>query len=97
MRRAVSFFVEAGASAADALAAATSVAAQTCGLDDRKGLLRKGYDADIIVVNGDVSRRTTAGRNRAIASRASTPVAASPTTSKPSPTSTRTATARNSS
>ena len=54
MHRAVAFFVEAGASAADALAAATSVSAEACGLDDRKGLLRKGYDADILVVNGDV-------------------------------------------
>ena len=54
MHLAVSFFVEAGASAADALAAATSVSAHACGLDDRKGLLRKGYDADILVVNGDL-------------------------------------------
>ena len=32
----------------------TSVSAQACGVGDRKGLLRKGYDADIIVVNGDL-------------------------------------------
>lgn len=54
MHRAVSFFVEAGASTADALASATSVSAQACGLGNRKGLLRRGYDADIIVVNGDL-------------------------------------------
>ena len=47
MHPAVSFFVEAGASAVEALAAPTSVSAQACRLDDRKGLLRKGYDADI--------------------------------------------------
>jgi imidazolonepropionase-like amidohydrolase len=60
MHRAVSFFVDAGASAADALAAATSVSAQACGVGDRKGLLRKGYDADIIVVNGDLQADVTA-------------------------------------
>ena len=54
MHRAVSFFVEAGASTADALPAATSVSAEACGLGDRKGLLRRGYDADIIVVNGNL-------------------------------------------
>jgi imidazolonepropionase-like amidohydrolase len=54
MHRAVAFFVEAGASVADALAAATSVAAEACGVDDRKGLLRTGYDADIVLVNGDL-------------------------------------------
>jgi imidazolonepropionase-like amidohydrolase len=54
MHRAVSFFVEAGASTADALASATSVSAQACGLGNRKGLLRRGYDADIIVVSGDL-------------------------------------------
>jgi imidazolonepropionase-like amidohydrolase len=60
MHRTVSFFVEAGASVADALAAATSVAAEACGLGDRKGLLRKGYDADIIVVDGDLQADVTA-------------------------------------
>jgi imidazolonepropionase-like amidohydrolase len=54
IHRAVSFFVEAGASTVDALAAATYVSAEACGLGDRKGLLRKGYDADVIVVDGDL-------------------------------------------
>jgi imidazolonepropionase-like amidohydrolase len=40
-------------SPADALATATSVAADTCGLGDRKGHIRAGYDADLIVVDGD--------------------------------------------
>ena len=54
MHRSVSFFVEAGAPVAEALAAATAVSAEACGVGRRKGLLRKGYDADIIVVNGDL-------------------------------------------
>ncbi len=43
-----------GASTAQAVAASTSVAAQACGIADRKGLLRKGFDADVIVVGGDL-------------------------------------------
>jgi imidazolonepropionase-like amidohydrolase len=43
----------AGVPAAAALAAATSVAAQACGLGDRKGRLRVGYDADLLLVDGD--------------------------------------------
>lgn len=38
---------------AAALAAATSVAALVCGLGDRKGWLRSGYDADVLVVDGN--------------------------------------------
>ncbi|MGH3823015.1 MAG: amidohydrolase family protein [Pseudonocardiaceae bacterium] len=34
-------------------ASATSIAAQVCGLSDRKGRLRAGYDADLLLVNGD--------------------------------------------
>lgn len=39
--------------AAAVLAGATSIAARTCGLDDTKGRLRPGYDADLVVVDGD--------------------------------------------
>ena len=39
--------------AAAALAGVTSIAARTCGLDDAKGRLRPGYDADVLVVDGD--------------------------------------------
>jgi predicted amidohydrolase YtcJ len=39
--------------AAAALASATSVAADACGLGDRKGRLHAGYDADLTVVGGD--------------------------------------------
>jgi imidazolonepropionase-like amidohydrolase len=42
-----------GIPAASALASATSLAAQACGLSSRKGRLHPGYDADLTVVNGD--------------------------------------------
>jgi imidazolonepropionase-like amidohydrolase len=50
---AIADLVIAGIPAAAALATATSTAAQACGLGGRKGWLRPGYDADIIVVAGD--------------------------------------------
>jgi imidazolonepropionase-like amidohydrolase len=43
----------AGVPGAAALASATSVAAQACALGDRKGRLRAGYDADLLLVDGD--------------------------------------------
>lgn len=49
----VAFLGEAGATAAEALAAATSLGAEACGVGSRKGRLRGGYDADIAVVDGD--------------------------------------------
>ena len=45
--------VAGGIPAADALASATSVAADACGLGDRKGRLHAGYDADLTVIGGD--------------------------------------------
>jgi imidazolonepropionase-like amidohydrolase len=50
----VALLDEAGLSHAETLAAATSQAATVCGLADRKGLLHKGYDADLIIVDGDL-------------------------------------------
>jgi imidazolonepropionase-like amidohydrolase len=50
---AIADLVTAGIPATAALATATSTAAQACGLGRRKGRLRTGYDADIIVVVGD--------------------------------------------
>jgi imidazolonepropionase-like amidohydrolase len=38
---------------AEALRAMTSRAAAVCGLDDRKGRLAPGYDADILAVDGN--------------------------------------------
>jgi imidazolonepropionase-like amidohydrolase len=49
----VAFLAEGGVSPAAALASATSLAAAACGLGDRKGRLRAGYDADLLVVDGD--------------------------------------------
>jgi imidazolonepropionase-like amidohydrolase len=41
---------------AAALAAATSVAAEVCGLGERKGRIRPGFDADLVLVDGDPTR-----------------------------------------
>jgi imidazolonepropionase-like amidohydrolase len=46
-------------SVVDSLAASTSVAAQVCGLGERKGRLAPGYDADLVVVAGDLGRDVT--------------------------------------
>jgi imidazolonepropionase-like amidohydrolase len=47
---------------AEALATATSGAAGACGLGASKGRLRAGYDADVLVVEGDLSHDLTALR-----------------------------------
>lgn len=52
---AVADLVVGGADVTTALATATSRAARACGLSDRKGALRTGYDADLLVVDGDVT------------------------------------------
>lgn len=49
----VAFLVEGGVSTVDALASATALAADACGVGDRTGRLRAGYDADLLVVDGD--------------------------------------------
>ncbi|HEY0806401.1 MAG TPA: amidohydrolase family protein, partial [Pseudonocardiaceae bacterium] len=46
-------------SISDALAAVTSLAAESCGLGDRKGRIRPGYDADLLAVDGDPSHDLT--------------------------------------
>jgi imidazolonepropionase-like amidohydrolase len=46
-------YVGSGLPAASALAAATSVAADACGVGARKGRIRPGYDADLLAVDGD--------------------------------------------
>lgn len=55
MHEGVSFLVDAGASVAEALVAATSRAAGACGVGQTKGSLRPGFDADMLVVDGDLS------------------------------------------
>jgi imidazolonepropionase-like amidohydrolase len=43
----------AGVPAQAALASATSRAADACGFGDRKGRIRPGFDADLLLVDGD--------------------------------------------
>jgi imidazolonepropionase-like amidohydrolase len=45
--------VDGGVSTVAALASATALAADACGLGERKGRLRAGYDADLLVVDGN--------------------------------------------
>lgn len=52
--RAIGDLVAGGISTLDALASATSLAAQACGLTDRKGRLAPGYDADLLIIGGDL-------------------------------------------
>ena len=49
-----------GMTPADALASATSVAAEVCGLGHRKGTIRPGHDADLLIVDGDPLTDVTA-------------------------------------
>ncbi|GAA2015922.1 amidohydrolase family protein [Nakamurella flavida] len=49
-----------GGDTRDAAAAATSVGAGVCGLGDRKGRLAPGFDADMLVADGDVAGDITA-------------------------------------
>jgi imidazolonepropionase-like amidohydrolase len=51
--RAVPQMVALGMSPLDALRAVTSVAAEVCGLANRKGRLAPGFDADLVAVAGD--------------------------------------------
>lgn len=51
--QAIAELVLGGVAPEPALATATSVAAQALGLGDRKGRLRAGYDADLLLVDGD--------------------------------------------
>lgn len=49
----IDLFADSGLSAEQVLAAATSTAATVCGVGNRKGWLRAGYDADLVLVRGD--------------------------------------------
>lgn len=57
---AVCELVSAGCTVSEALATATSGAAEACALGARKGRLAPGYDADLLVVDGDVETDVTA-------------------------------------
>ncbi|HEV7979229.1 amidohydrolase family protein [Amycolatopsis sp.] len=65
---AIADLVGGGVPVAAALASATSEAASACGLGDRKGRLRPGWDADLLVTDGDPAVDIAAlGRVRAVA------------------------------
>lgn len=55
----IMLFGSLGFTNAEALASATSVAAQACGLADRKGRIAR-YDADLVAVAGDPGQRLAA-------------------------------------
>jgi imidazolonepropionase-like amidohydrolase len=57
--------VEAAFPVAEALASATSAAADDCGLSDVTGRLRGGLSADLLVVDGDL-RHDPAGLGRPV-------------------------------
>ena len=44
----------------EALASVTSLAAQACAADDRKGRIAPGYDADLLAVTGNPAADLTA-------------------------------------
>ena len=68
--RAVIELVDCGVPATTALASATSLAAQACGLAGRTGRLRAGLDADLLIVNGDPTTDIAAVRSvRTVVSR----------------------------
>ncbi len=53
LAQAIAQLVLGGMAPADALASATSVAAEACGIGHRKGSIRVSHDADLLVVDGD--------------------------------------------
>jgi len=60
LAQAIAQLVVGGMTPADALASATSVAAEVCGLGHRKGTIRPGHDADLLIVDGDPLTDVTA-------------------------------------
>lgn len=53
LRYAMPQLIQLGMAAAEVLRTLTSVAAEVCGLADRKGRVAAGYDADILAVSGN--------------------------------------------
>ena len=58
-----------------ALAAATSAAADACGVGDRRGRIRTGSAADLLLVGGDVEADVARLADVRVVFRAGTPVA----------------------
>ncbi|MEU1398180.1 amidohydrolase family protein [Micromonospora zamorensis] len=67
-------YVACGIPATAALAAATSVGAEVCGLGRRKGRVRAGFEADLLVVDGDPTSDISALRRPLAVYRAGNPV-----------------------
>ncbi len=63
--QAVIDLVDGGVSTAQALASATSLAAQACGVGDRKGRLAADFDADLLLIDGNPLADIAALRNLA--------------------------------
>ncbi|MGH3714079.1 MAG: amidohydrolase family protein [Micromonosporaceae bacterium] len=80
-----SWLADLGEPPARVLAAVTSVAARACGVADRKGSLRPGHDADLLVVRGDALADVRALHDVLAVYRAGVPVAG-PRHSPPGPT-----------
>ncbi|MGW4467746.1 amidohydrolase family protein [Micromonospora sp. NPDC004704] len=67
-------YVACGIPATAALAAATSVGAEVCGLGQRKGRIRPGFDADLLIADGDPTSDITLLRRPLGVYRAGEPV-----------------------
>ncbi|MBQ0981246.1 amidohydrolase family protein [Micromonospora sp. M61] len=67
-------YVACGIPAAAALTAATSVGAEVCGLGRRQGRVRPGFEADLLVVDGDPTSDISALRRPLAVYRAGNPV-----------------------
>ena len=74
MDRAVRALVQAGIPPGEAVQMATAVPARTIGVDNRKGKLAPGYDADLVLLDGDLEVDTTVCRGRIAYSRKESPM-----------------------
>jgi imidazolonepropionase-like amidohydrolase len=71
----IAFYIDAGAPTTVALAAATSAAADACGVGDRRGRIRPGSAADLLLVGGDARADVARLADVRVVIRAGTPVA----------------------
>ena len=66
MEKAVQVLVATGASVGEAIRMATEVPARTIGIDDHKGKLVKGYDADLILLDDQLNVKATICRGQVV-------------------------------
>jgi N-acetylglucosamine-6-phosphate deacetylase len=76
MDRGVRNVVKAGASVAEALMMATEVPARTVGVNDRKGKIAEGADADLVILDSDLAVQATICKGRVVFSAADSPMIA---------------------